>query len=104
MTTDTVKDVRSIGSGCGSLAALSAGGNSNAGSPPSRPARSTRQRTTARARAPSYDARNGRSKWVEHWVTSLKGGLAWTLRRLAEGSRAAASPGWPHAMDVIAAR
>ncbi len=37
MTTDTVKDVRSIGSGCGSPAAVSDGGNSNAGSSPLAP-------------------------------------------------------------------
>ena len=34
MTTDTVKDIRAIGRGCGSPAAVSDGGNSNAGSSP----------------------------------------------------------------------
>jgi hypothetical protein len=56
------------------------------------------------ARAPSYDAHNGRSKWVEHLSHLFMSGLAAMLRRLAEGAQAAANPGRPPAMDVIAAR
>jgi hypothetical protein len=41
----------------------------------------------------SYDARNGRSKWIRAPVTSLMSGLAWMLRRLANGPRAAPAVG-----------
>jgi hypothetical protein len=67
MTTDAVKDVRSIGSGCGSPAAVSDGGNSNAGPSPLALLVPLVNARWHGACAPSYDARNGRSKWVECW-------------------------------------
>lgn len=68
MTTDTVKDVRSIGSGRGSSAAVSDGGNSNAGSSPLACSYHSPTHDGHDGHGTlliSYDARNGRSKWLE---------------------------------------
>jgi hypothetical protein len=104
MTTDTVNDVRSIGSGCGSPAAVSDGGNSNAGSPPLALLVALVNARRHGARPPSYDSRNGRSKWVEYWAHLSRAAWPGCCGGSRKGPQAAASPGWPPAMDVVAAR
>jgi hypothetical protein len=86
MTTDAVKEVRSIGSGCGSPAAVSDGGNSNAGPSPLALLVPLVKHTTARGvrtilRRPQWPFQVGRVL-----VLSLMSGLAWMMRRLAEGA------------------
>ena len=85
MTTDTVKDVRSIGTERGSPATVSQGGNSNAGSSPLAllvPLVNAR-RHVPHPTTPAMAVPSGSSTGP-----SLMSGLAWMLRRLADGPRA----------------
>src|SRR5689334_20413563 len=133
-TTDTVKDVRSTGSGGGSPAAVSDGGDSNADSSPLVPlvnARRARRHGAPAAHPmtpvmavprgsgtgqiphmrPGLDAvtARGRPQGSPHRPGKVGQGPArgpacrW-WRQQVVAALAAASPGWPPAMGVIAAR
>ena len=95
MTTDTVKDVRSIDSECGSPAAVGDGDDSNADSSPLAllvPLVNARRRGAGPCSdptAPAMAVPGGRAP-----VTSLMSGRAWMRRRrLADGHRPSQRPG-----------